>query len=593
MTKIFISYSRADYDKCSELVRRLRKLYGYDNVWFDADVHGGADWWRVILEHVAWCNIFIYLVSRESLESPYCQKELRVAIRRGKQIFPILIRSRATIPPTVAHYQWVNAKDGFTADVMTDVAASINELERESQRNVPVLDEPDADENVPPNITQELQHAKRLAPRRNIGVAVALIAVLVTMIVALWPLAMTSPINAPNLTSTTDQVARLATEQPSLTPIIIPTTAASFTFAPTLPIPMIVASLDAQATLDQATVNANASLASRATAYQLSTMSAANQTATATFWTNTTTPNITMTIEAYRTQAAATTTQAWIDSWTDTPTLTPSSTMTLTPTATTAAIGYPSNPVMDNAQWTAITRVFDDGVTMVLVPTGCFEMGSTTGSNDEQPAHQQCFDSPFWIDQTEVTQSDFARLGGVKAVVNAFHGDHPVVDITWLEARDFCVLRSARLPTEAEWEYAARGPDNLLYPWGNRWNPNNAVWNGSGSQGAVAVGSIPSGRSWVGALDMSGNVWEWVNTIYGIDVNGDYNFSDDGESFFSYPYNTTDGREESVNDSSFVRGIRGGSWYNANISQLRAAYRYGNYADNWYSTYGFRCARSF
>ncbi|MBK8025639.1 MAG: SUMF1/EgtB/PvdO family nonheme iron enzyme [Chloroflexi bacterium] len=113
------------------------------------------------------------------------------------------------------------------------------------------------------------------------------------------------------------------------------------------------------------------------------------------------------------------------------------------------------------------TRTFDDGIVMVQVPAGCFQMGSEQGAGDERPVHQQCFDSPFWIDRTEVTQGDFDRLAGVKSdSQNAPQADHPVTRINWFEARDFCALRSARLPTEVEWEYAARGPENQLFPWG-------------------------------------------------------------------------------------------------------------------------------
>lgn len=132
-----------------------------------------------------------------------------------------------------------------------------------------------------------------------------------------------------------------------------------------------------------------------------------------------------------------------------------------------------------NADWTPVERDFD-GITMVLVPVGCFMMGSDDLPLEETGAFEICFDEPFWIDKTEVAQADFARLEGVKDHVNEFLGDpHPVENITWYEARDFCELRDARLPTEAEWEYAARGPDNLVYPWGNEWDETVLVWTGT------------------------------------------------------------------------------------------------------------------
>lgn len=230
-----------------------------------------------------------------------------------------------------------------------------------------------------------------------------------------------------------------------------------------------------------------------------------------------------------------------------------------------------------NAEWTPIERDFDS-VVMVLVPAGCFEMGAATYSY-EQPIHEQCFDHPFWIDKYEVTQAQFRRLGGKQATASSFSGDaRPVERITWFEARDFCALRDARLPTEAEWEYAARGPDSLIYPWGNTWNANNAVWYSSSAQETADVGSIPAGISWVGALDMSGNVWEWTNSLYE-----------------SYPYDANDGRERDTGDSIEVRRVfRGGAWYYDNSDGLRAPNRNWNAPFDRDDLYGgVRCARSY
>jgi len=249
-----------------------------------------------------------------------------------------------------------------------------------------------------------------------------------------------------------------------------------------------------------------------------------------------------------------------------------------------------------------------DGVAMVLVPQGCFQMGTTDEQmqyainelgalrewiDDEIPAHEQCFDTPFWIDKTEVVQADFERFDGRKTSTNWFDGDQrPVENITWFEARDFCAVRGARLPTEREWEYAARGPDNLIYPWGNHWNESNAVWSGSSNHHTAPIGSHLAGRSWVGALDMSGNVWEWMSTVYGID-DGDHNYSEGGERRFIYPYSATDGREQDNQDTAFVRAVRGGSWNYFNISLLRASYRDGESPNHTFNNIGFRCARDF
>jgi formylglycine-generating enzyme required for sulfatase activity len=375
----------------------------------------------------------------------------------------------------------------------------------------------------------------------------------------------------------------LITETPTVTQTPTSTLTPSAT-ATDLPIELIVGMLDAQATIDQATAYANATLEARATEYAEGTLSSVNATASATLWTATPTPNITASIEAFRTQQAATTTQAWVDSWTatPTPTVTPSSTPTPTATFTPTNTPTPTNtltpleqariPVTHNVDWTPVIQDFGDGVEMVLVPAGCFEMGSNNGADNERPVTQQCFDEPFWIDQTEVTQADFERFDGQKERGNRFSGDNrPVENITGVEADAFCRLRGGRLPSEAEWEYAARGPDGLIYPWGNGFSANNVVYRDNSNGETAVVGSRPDGVSWVGALDMSGNVREWTNSLY-----------------WAYPYSATDGRE-SGSDTSSPRVVRGSSWYSIS---MRSAIRFGFNPNSSFSDLGFRCIRS-
>lgn len=268
------------------------------------------------------------------------------------------------------------------------------------------------------------------------------------------------------------------------------------------------------------------------------------------------------------------------------PTSTNTSTPTFTATASFTSTRLPTNtytprpsstntPSFRNADWTPVEQNFS-GVTMVLVPAGCFMMGSNE-KTDERPIHEQCFDAPFWIDKYEVTQAQFKDLGGRKANANSFTGDNrPVERITWYEAKDFCELRGGRLPTEREWEYAARGPDALVYPWGNNFITDNVVYSGNSNNQTANVGSRPGGISWVGALDMSGNVREWTSSLYR-----------------DYPYNASDGREnnQSISTNNYLV-LRGGSWFNDTL-YLRAPYRDRN-APNFRDNYdGLRCASSY
>lgn len=195
------------------------------------------------------------------------------------------------------------------------------------------------------------------------------------------------------------------------------------------------------------------------------------------------------------------------------------------------------------------TRFDAKGITQVWVPAGCFLMGITDeqfdtqveldppswvrrAMNAEKPQHEVCLSSGFWIDQTEVTNAAwqaFVDDGGYdtphlwsedgqewlakqsdlpRPCPNDDQPDHPRTCITWYEAEAYANWRGGSLPTEAQWEYAARGPEALIYPWGNEWDP--ALANVLDSTETMPVGSYPDGASWVGALDMAGNVMEWV-----------------------------------------------------------------------------------
>lgn len=254
------------------------------------------------------------------------------------------------------------------------------------------------------------------------------------------------------------------------------------------------------------------------------------------------------------------------------------------------AVTITVTPVTSNESWTPQEQDFD-GVTMVLVPAGCFVMGDDNSPfEDEKPAHEQCFDKPFWIDKYEVTQAQFTRFNGQRLDENYFVGDDlPVEKVSWDEAHDYCQLRGVRLPTEREWEYAARGPNNLVYPWGNEFVEDSQILRGgamisvnnrlsyggtrmNGMDGETApVGSYETGVSWVGAMDMSGNVTEWVSSVYA-----------------DYPY---DSSHENDDDKQAKRVLRGGSWQDINAT-LKSSFRGQSEPDYGNHTIGFRCARS-
>ncbi|MEL6307135.1 MAG: formylglycine-generating enzyme family protein, partial [Chloroflexota bacterium] len=140
--------------------------------------------------------------------------------------------------------------------------------------------------------------------------------------------------------------------------------------------------------------------------------------------------------------------------------------------------------------------------------------------------------------------------------------------ISWINAQAHCVTRGGSLPTEAQWEYAARGPDGLTYPWGDNFVENNALY---AAFETAPVGSYPDGSSWVGALNMSGNVWEWTLSEY-----------------VDYPYNANDGRNDNLESRDVLRVRRGGS-FDLSDNSLRSTNRDLDNPLTGSNDYGFRC----
>ena len=249
-----------------------------------------------------------------------------------------------------------------------------------------------------------------------------------------------------------------------------------------------------------------------------------------------------------------------------------------------------------------------DGMTLVYVPGGTYRMGSTKAELDiakalcdeypddygkckqlpfegEAPQHTVTLDS-FWLDRTEVTNAQYALCvaeGACRASRLAnnpgYNGDdYPVAGIPWQDAAAYCAWAGGRLPTEAEWEYAARGAQGAIFPWGdefdcvggNFWDDDTGCDDGYPEP--APVGSFPKGSSWCGALDLAGNVWEWVADAYG-------------------PYPAEAQANPTGPASGGERILRGGSWgYLPAFS--RTAYRYPVPPAADYLAVGFRCAAS-
>lgn len=242
-----------------------------------------------------------------------------------------------------------------------------------------------------------------------------------------------------------------------------------------------------------------------------------------------------------------------------------------------------------------------DGTVMVAVPAGSFLMGNENYGADEQPIHSVAL-SGFWLDQTEVTNAQFvafleaqgnqveggatwlntsAGYGGIMVRNGRFllregMADHPVVGVSWYGADAYCRWVGAQLPTEAQWEYAARGPQSTFYAWGDE-EPSCELANYWGREdgchaGTAPVGSHPAGASWVHAYDLAGNVWEWVADWHAADY-----------------YSHSPEQDPAGPAAGETKVLRGGAW-SYHEASLRAALRSHQTPAFRSVNVGFRCA---
>ena len=244
-----------------------------------------------------------------------------------------------------------------------------------------------------------------------------------------------------------------------------------------------------------------------------------------------------------------------------------------------------------------------DGAELVRVPAATFVMGADDGLFAEAPAHRVRLPA-FYIDRLEVTNARFARF--VQASGRRPQGpwrrgfmpggeDHPVRFVTWHDADAYCRWASRTLPTEAQWELAARGPGARRYPWGDVWRDGLArlaedVVAGPGPAGALTDGAGPSG-----ALDLTGNVWEWTADWYdrwyyrrllgniAVEPRGPPDGAPPEERFMTA--GTAPGNERST-----LKSIRGGGWSTPPV-MARASRRLFGRPDAWFNDTGFRCAQ--
>jgi formylglycine-generating enzyme required for sulfatase activity len=235
---------------------------------------------------------------------------------------------------------------------------------------------------------------------------------------------------------------------------------------------------------------------------------------------------------------------------------------------------------------------------MILIPAGAFLMGSDPRKDKhaharEEPQHSLHLPD-FYMAKTPVTNAQyraFVRAAGYRPPDHWWDGQppagkehHPVVHVSWHDALAYCrwlsetTGRSYRLPSEAHWEKAARGPNGQTYPWGDSWDPERCNTKEGGVGDTTPVGTHPDGASPYGLLEMSGNVYEWTISLWGREMQ---------EPDFGYPYAPSDGREDLLAGNGVLRVLRGGAFYYTAL-YARAAHRVKSYPDYRVRTRGFR-----
>ena len=270
------------------------------------------------------------------------------------------------------------------------------------------------------------------------------------------------------------------------------------------------------------------------------------------------------------------------------PTLTP--TAPPSPTRTPTVIPSPTLNLTPPAGATVVAPA--DSMILIFIPAGDFLMGSPNTDlqafGNEKPQHSVSVDS-FWIDQTEVTNAQYQGCIATGACANPSGFDsatrpdyfndpqydhYPVIWVNWQQANTYCTWAGRRLPTEAEWEKAARGEDGRSYPWGNQ-PPDNTLLNyNSAAKDTIAVGSFPNGASPYGVLDLAGNVVEWVAGFY-------------YDSYFTVISNTVTPTPSFLGG---VRVLRSSAWDDAVESIRAASRRFSTAETSAFNDVGFRCA---
>lgn len=552
--KTFLSYSRVNKDFAIRLAKEL-KSEGFD-VWLDQlDIPAGSRWDREVERALKESQIFMIILTPASVDSENVLDEIGYAIDNGKRFLPVLLEN-CDVPLRLRRFQYVDftnkdfddgvesAKDllrGLIAQptiprgmpVVSLEAQTKAEADRKSREKADRLAAQKAKEEANRLATQKSEQ-ERLAQQKTEEEQLA-------------------KAKADTDRKAKEEADRLAAQKAKKTAV-----------APEVHAEPAIA---LQKTTSKGLLYGGVVVALLVIAGVAFNMMSNGGNKNSPVSTQTTQMKVVVPLP---TEATATDVPAI-------PTIAPENTSTITPSPE-PTLGIGSSMISEK-----------DGMTLLYVPAGEFTMGSDNGNPDEQPVHKVTLDA-FWIDKTEVTNKMYALcvaagacpppnktyppfLFNLRYYGSWTYEDFPVIYVDWADAKVYCEWAARQLPTEAQWEKAARGDDRRTYPWGNAY-PNETFLNFNfGDNGKpTVVGQYPNGASPYGALDMAGNVWEWVADMY-----SDTYY---GSSPASNPLGPDSGE-------GYV--LRGGSWSSDSLS-VRSVFRNKGWGS--YSYAGFRCAMS-
>lgn len=613
--RVFISYKREDRPVVEVLAQNLRKA-GF-SVWYDELIRTGDDWWNTICEQIEQCDVFIFAISQRALESKACKLERQYAKDLGrnkddKSFAVVQVGDLVASPREYARQQYGDfRKSNARATIALELTTMIHRASIGTSNNPGVL-KPEAP--IPPlseieemvyessaltnqqekYILDELQELIRQREYRNRArklvsairakpsqadiqrkcddllrlnppvrrlPPVLLIAGVVVLLISIGIGYMLS-----NAARPTPTLIAASTTGYTNTPVLSPTHTNTVPTMAILPLPTeaVIPTRELSSTVSDTATQSDLSVEQYQTniANETGTSIAKTHTITAQSWTSTNTLIPTLTNRQVAETMVFSNLTGTAMMWTAAPTSTPTPTLITTDVAV-----FP----------TIYKRLIKRGVSFVYVPPGCFRMGSKpdttpTPNTDEQPVRRVCLTSSYYISEFEVTNKQFNDYVTTTGVVikqsddcKEYSGqaDQPVVCVRWDQAVAYATWMGCALPTEAQWEYAARGNSSVVYPWGNTYRVDRANVDDSNVAGgkflrkAAQVGSYPNGASWIGAQDMIGNVWEWTADWYAEDFYATRRIPDND------PTGPSDGGS---------RSIRGGSWIDSS-DYVRAALR--------------------